>query len=420
MLCREFYINRREQYMKLLPEMSIGIEMAGDTRVSTSDECYPFEPFRNFYYLTGCDTPGMIYMAIKTGSFQREILFIERPDEKKILYEGAGAGAELLKEQTGIGQIEYLDHLQNVISRYMYDLDIRELYIDMGKWDPYHLDDPVQRFCEEFRRVFPYVAIRNIHQQLCALRPIKQPEEIEAHRKAAAVTTEAVCCMLAHIRPDMRESHIEGYYDLILKKYGCGHAFDTIAASGRNALTLHYGANSSIARDGDMILFDLGASYKYYCTDVSRTYPVNGRFTKQQRELYEVVLKGLDAAISLSKPGYRKEQLQQESKRVMAEELMKLGKIKKPEEIARYYKHGSGHLIGLNTHDEGDSTELLLTPGMMFTLEPGLYFQEEGIGIRIEDTLLVTEDGVEVLSESIPKRVDEIEEFMAKSHSFDV
>lgn len=413
MLSRDFYIGRREEYMKLLPELSVGIEMAGDERVSTHDECYPFEPYRNFFYLTGCDTPGVIYMAVKAKTYQREYLFIERQSEQQILFEGANASVDTLKEQTGIENILYLDEFQRMLSR-VCSQNIRELYIDMGKWDPYHLDDPVQRFCEEFRKVFPYITIRNIHHELCALRPIKEPEEIEAHRKAAAVTVEAVTYMLKHIKPGMRESHIEGYYDLILKKHGCGHAFPTIAASGRNALTLHYGENSSIAQNGDMILFDLGGSYEYYCTDVSRTYPVNGKFTEEQKALYEVVLKGLDTAIALSKPGVVKDDLQKESKRVMAEELIKLGKIEKPEEIDQYYKHGSGHLIGLNTHDEGDS-ELLLAPGMMFTLEPGLYFEEEGIGIRIEDTLLVTEDGVDVLTDSIPKRIDEIEAIMAEN-----
>ena len=413
MLSRDFYAGRRKQYIDLLPEMSIGIEMAGTEKISTNDECYPFEVFRNFYYLTGCDEPGMIYMVIKTKSWVKEFLFTERPSEKKILFEGAGAGKDALKEQTGIEMIDYLDQFESWISRFMYSYDIQDVYVDLGKWNPFQMDDPVQRWSESFKKAFPYVTIHNIHHKLCALRPIKEPEEIEAHRKAAAITVEAVCFMLENLKPGMRESYIEGYYDLILKKYGAGHAFSTIAASGRNALTLHYGENCCTAQDGDLILFDLGASWEYYGTDVSRTYPVNGHFTEQQRVLYEIVLKGLDVAIELAKPGYKKEDLQKESKRVMAEELVKIGRIEKPEEIDQFYKHGSGHNIGLDTHDEGDTGELYLAPGMMFTLEPGLYFEEEGIGIRIEDTLLVTEDGVEVLTEAIPKRVDEIEAFMA-------
>ena len=177
---------------------------------------------------------------------------------------------------------------------------------------------------------------------------------------------------------------------------------------------MHYVDNDTQTKDGDLILFDLGAQWNYYCADVSRTYPVNGKFTERQKQLYNIVLKGLEAAENASKPGQLKSELQQISKKVMAEELVKIGKIEKEEDISKYYFHGSGHNIGLNTHDVGDHNDLLLEENLMFTLEPGLYFDDEAIGIRIEDTLLVTKDGVEVMSAGIPKTVEEIEAFMAK------
>lgn len=160
------------------------------------------------------------------------------------------------------------------------------------------------------------------------------------------------------------------------------------------------------------MLVDLGASWEYYCADVSRTFPANGKFTPRQKLLYEIVLAGLTAALEAAKPGQRKDELQLISKRVMADELVKAGILSAPEEIEKYYLHGSGHFIGLYTHDVGEDPENLLQKDMMFTLEPGLYFPEEGIGIRIEDTLLVTEDGCEVLTADIPKTVEEIEVFM--------
>ena len=167
-------------------------------------------------------------------------------------------------------------------------------------------------------------------------------------------------------------------------------------------------------KDGDMVLYDLGAKWGGYDADVSRTYPINGHFTEEQKTLYNIVLKGLDAAIAATKPGQPKNELQELSKQVMAEELIRIGMIEKPEEIIRYYFHGSGHYIGLYTHDVGDDNALL-EEDMVFTLEPGLYFDELGIGIRIEDTLVVTKDGCEVLSGGIPKTVEEIEAFMQKS-----
>ncbi len=171
--------------------------------------------------------------------------------------------------------------------------------------------------------------------------------------------------------------------------------------------------NDRQMQDGDMVLFDLGAEWGYYASDVSRTFPVNGKFTQQQKDLYNVVLKGLNAALDATKPGQKKSELQEISKNVMAEELIKLGMIEKPEEISKYYFHGSGHYIGLYTHDVGNDNELL-EEDMVFTLEPGLYFDDLNLGIRIEDTLVVTKDGCEVMSDGIPKTVEEIEAFMAR------
>lgn len=191
------------------------------------------------------------------------------------------------------------------------------------------------------------------------------------------------------------------------------HAFPTIAASGINACCMHYERNDCQMQDGSLILFDLGAEWGYYASDISRTFPVNGKFTEEQAALYNVVLKGLDAAIAASKPGKPKNELQDLSKSVMAEELIRLGYIEKPEEISRYYFHGSGHYIGMYAHDVGNDNAPL-EEDMMFTLEPGLYFDDLKLGIRIEDTLLVTKDGCEVLSGRIPKTIEEIEAFMRK------
>jgi len=210
----------------------------------------------------------------------------------------------------------------------------------------------------------------------------------------------------------MYEYEIEAHFDYTLRSMNARHAFPTIAASGINACCMHYEENNRRMQDGEMILFDLGAECGYYAADVSRTFPVNGKFTGLQRELYNIVLAGLDAAIKASRPGQPKNELQELSKSVMADELVRLGYMEKPEDISRYYFHGSGHYIGLYAHDVGDDNARL-EEDMMFTLEPGLYFDDLKLGIRIEDTLLVTKNGCEVLSGKIPKTVEEIEAFMA-------
>ena len=172
------------------------------------------------------------------------------------------------------------------------------------------------------------------------MRTVKSKEEIEAHYKSAAITEEAVKNMLKNMKPGMTESQIEAYYDFVLKSHNVKiPAFWTIAATGKNACIMHYVDNNTKTKDGDMILFDLGAQWDHYCTDVSRTYPVNGKFTERQKQLYNVVLKGLDAALAATKPGQLKGELQLISKRVMAEELVKIGKISTVEEIDKYYFH---------------------------------------------------------------------------------
>jgi len=302
--------------------------------------------------------------------------------------------------------------LEKFFSRLLFRIPMDTLVVDEI---PYQMDLPQTRqaaWIEKLLKTYPFLSVKNSNFELGILRSHKQPEEISAHRKACKVTEAGVKAMLQNIHPGMTEGQIEAYFDFMLKTEGAGKAFDTIAASGKNACTLHYSENNCTLKDGDLILYDLGASWNYYCADVSRTYPVNGVFTKRQRELYNVVLKGLDAALALTRPGQQKDLLQKVSREVMAKELVALGVIQKEEEIQKYYKHGSGHFIGLFCHDVGKDNAIL-EKDMVFTLEPGLYFAEEGIGIRIEDTILVTEDGYELLSGGIPKTPDEIEAFMA-------
>lgn len=413
MLTKRFHQSRRDAYAALLPEGALGLLFSGDEVFKVADEFYPFEVNRDFYYLTGYDKPRAVYAAYKKNDKVRDLLFIEPIDAHAVLYNGPMATAESLSKTLGISDIRYTDTLEDFLSRLFFGQNITTLMVDEL---PYQLslpETPARAMIQKLIRTYPFLQVQNSNFLLGELRSHKEPEEIDAHRKACQVTEQGVKAMLQHLRPGMTEGQIEAYFDFALKTEGAGHAFDTIAASGKNACTLHYSENNAMMQDGDLILYDLGASWNLYCADVSRTYPVNGKFTKRQRVLYEVVLKGLNAALDAAKPGQPKHLLQELSKQVMADELIKLGMIQKPEEISRYYKHGSGHFIGLFTHDVGDD-QAILEKDMVFTLEPGLYFAEEGIGIRIEDTLLVTENGCEVLSAGIPKDPDEIEAYMAQ------
>lgn len=413
MISKEFHASRRALYSDLLEDNSIGFVFSGEEKQEKGDQLYPFTPYANFYYLTGFSQPKAILMVTKLEGKITETLFIDHPDEMAKRWLGIFYTRESVAEETGIQQVEYLERFEASIPLFSRIKRIQHLYVDIANWEGPFAQNEAQKFAHKLHTYDPTIPLHNSFHALSLIRQVKTPEEIALHRKACAITSKGVKSILDHLHPDMHEYEIEAYFDFVLKSSNARHAFPTIAASGRNACSMHYVANDRKMPDGDMILFDLGAEWGYYASDVSRTFPVNGKFTDQQKDLYNVVLKGLTAAIAATRPGQPKNELQEISKAVMAEELIKLGMIRKPEEIMKYYFHSSGHYIGLYTHDVGDD-KALLEENMMFTLEPGLYFDELNLGIRIEDTILITKDGCEILTDDIPKTVEDIENHMAK------
>jgi Xaa-Pro aminopeptidase len=253
------------------------------------------------------------------------------------------------------------------------------------------------------------------HPILAKLRQIKRPVEVENIKKAIEITGRGINAMLKNARAGMYEYEIEAYFDFELKRAGVkDFAFKSIAASGKNATVLHYSENNCKAADNDLILLDVGAQYGYYSGDITRTFPVNGKFTPRQRELYDIVLGGNRLIVDTIKPGIEFKSLNIKLKEYYAAELKKIGLIENADEVSKYYYHGVSHMLGLETHDVGRHNEGLLKAGMVLTVEPGLYIAEEGIGIRIEDDVLVTENGCEVLSPDIPRTAEEIEAVMAE------
>lgn len=411
MISKEFHASRRKLYADLMEDNSMGFVFAENQKSDKGDQFFPFTPYANFYYLTGFKEPKAILKMVKRNGKVSETLYVEHTDETMKRWLGVFYTKESVKEETGIENVEYLENFRKSVPLFNGPERIKHVYVDMANWSGEYSMTEAQKFASEIRTKYPDIPIHNTFDEIAAIRRVKTKEEIELHRKACKITELGVKNILANLKPDMHEYEAEAYFDFTLKSNNARHAFTTIAGSAENACSMHYDKNDRLMKDGDMILFDLGAEWGYYAADVSRTYPVNGRFTEQQKTLYNIVLKGLESAIAAAKPGQPKEELQTLSKNVMAEELIKIGMIEKPEEINKYYFHGSGHYIGLYTHDVGDS-DILLEEDMVFTLEPGLYFDDLKLGIRIEDTLVVTKDGCEVFSKDIPKTVEEIEAFM--------
>ena len=413
MITKDFHASKRKLYSDLLEDGSAGFVFSGGQRGDRGDMMPHFTPYANFYYLTGFTQPKAVLMITKIAGKVREVLFIDHPNEMAKRWLGIFYTKESVKEETGIENVEYLETFEDSLPFFSGSGRVQNVYIDIANWEGAFSTNEAQKFAARVHEYNPTLKMHNTFYDLGLMRQVKSPEEIALHRKACDITAKGVENILAHLRPDMYEYEIEAHFDYTLRSMNARHAFPTIAASEANACCMHYEDNHRKMLDGDMILFDLGAEWGYYAADVSRTFPVNGKFTEQQKELYNVVLAGLDAALAASKPGQPKEELQELSKSVMADELIRLGYIQKPEEISKYYFHGSGHYIGLYAHDVGNN-DVPLEENMMFTLEPGLYFDDLKLGIRIEDTLLVTKDGCEALSGKIPKTVEEIEEFMAQ------
>lgn len=410
-----FKNNRKKVISSLKEEKAIIFLFAGKAQHKTCDQFFPFEPNRNFYYMTGIDKPHLIYMAIKNGDNIDETLFIERYDELKAKWSGKTIGEEEAKNISGIDNIKYIDEFYASISVPMFRNSIETVYLDL---ENRYLDKSKRAFREaEFlKENYPYISIKNIYNDLGYFRLFKEEQEIEYMKKAIDITKKGIENIWKNAKPNMMEYELEACFDYEVKRNGSkDKAFNTILASGGNATVLHYEDNNDKINDGELVLIDLGATYKYYNADISRTFPVNGKFSDRQKQLYNIVLEGQRKVIEAIKPGLPFKRLNEILLEHYEEELTKIGLIKDKSEISKYYYHGVSHYLGLDTHDVSRDlgTDNGLKKGMVITVEPGLYIAEEGIGIRIEDDILVTETGYENLSKDIIKTVEEIENFFS-------
>jgi len=410
---KDFFTKNRKELHKNLEEGSILLLFAGTAPYKSADEQYPFIANRNFYYLTGIDKDKIIFLMTKIDGKISEKLFIQRPDPLMAKWVGATITEDEAKVVSGIDGIEYLDRFEMSIGSILNRNRIDQIYLDLERQEITTSKTESQDFAKMVNERYPYIRIKNIYHDIAELRMIKSDEEIERIKKAIGITNDGIMNMLSNIDSDMMEYEIEAYFNFTLNKNGINNkAFETIAASGKNATILHYVDKDCKVKDGDLILFDLGAQYKYYNADISRTFPVNGKFTERQKQVYNIVLQAQKAVEEAAKPGLAFKELNEIAKKVLTEGCKELGLIKEDKDISKYYFHGVSHYLGMDTHDVGSHT--ILKPGMVITNEPGLYIEEEFIGIRIEDDLLITEDGCENLSKGIIKTVEEIEAYMKK------
>lgn len=409
-----FFERNRNRLKVLLPDESLTILFAGKAPQKSADEDYAFVPNRNFYYLTGINEPNVILMMKKNGQTFEETLFIEKADPVMEKWVGKTVSKEEAENISGIKDIKYVDSFESFVAGNFFTNQAKQVCLDLERRGWSGAPTSTFLFAKHIREHYPHVTISNIYPEICDLRVFKTTEEIQKIKESIEITKEGIYNVLKNAKPGMMEYQLEAHFDFTLKYNGVrDYAFKTITASGKNATVLHYEHNNAQTKDGDLVLLDLGAQKDYYSSDISYTFPVNGKFTDRQKVLYNIVLKALKETTAMIKPGLPYADLNEHAKKVLSEECKKIGLIQEDSEISKYYYHSVGHFLGLDTHDVGSYKDRVLEPGMVITIEPGLYIEEESIGIRIEDDILVTEDGFENLSKDIMRETEEIEQFMA-------
>ena len=389
---------------------SLCVLTAGPLVKESADETYAFSVNRNFYYLTGIDEADVVLVLLK-GKEEKEVLYIKKSDPAYEKWYAATISREEAFRRSNIEDIRYLDDLEEDLRKAVEDHEISTVYVDDE-------EDPVIHFGMDIIDQFEFLDemdIDNIYEVIAKLRSSKEEEEIEKMMEAIHVTNEGIHCLLDHLKPGMKEYEIEAYYNFVLNSHQLTRSFTTIAASGKNGVVLHYSTNNDTLKENELILFDLGVAKDRYCSDISRTFPISGKFSERQRMVYDIVLKAQQKVFEAAKPGVTTRQLNDVVIEHYQKELKRIGLIKEGtrEEVLNYYWHGVSHSIGLDVHDVGVGRDEPLPVGAVISNEPGLYIAEWNIGIRIEDDIHITENGAEWMSKEILKDPDEIEAYLA-------
>ena len=430
----------KERRQKVLAQMENGIALlpSANMQVRSNDTEFPFRQESNFYYLTGFDEPDALLMLCKKDKENKTVLFLRERDPEMEMWVGKRLGVEPACETLDVDEAYDIKDLEKELPRLLEGT--AHLYLDTFRENEYiHTVKKVSEALSHVRTVD--VSPRNyihLNTLIEKMRLHKEPEEIEQIKKALTITSQAHHAAMAMVEPGMKEYEIQAVIEYIFKKYGSQHdAYGTIVAGGNNANTLHYVDNKAVLNSGDMMLIDAGCEWNYYASDITRTTPINGKFSKPQQALYEGILDVQQKIIRSIKPGISKQQLQEKSELLLAQVMLDLGILKGSlDEIIekkthrKYYPHGIGHWMGLDVHDtcpykDENGKEILFDEGVILTIEPAIYLPEDdmdipdvyrGIGIRTEDNILVTKNGNENLSSDIAKSVREIEKMCTKDY----
>ena len=396
---------------------------------------YRYRQDANFYYLTGFEEPEAVCVIAPDHPEHQYVLFVRPRAPEQEVWTGKRAGVEGAKERFGADEAYPIEEFDEKISEYIGTSE--QLYYGFGADDAFN--QKIIELLKGYRRhrlregTGPTTLI-DPTDLLAGMRLVKDETELGRIRKAVGISVEAHMAAMQTVRPGIYEYELESLIDSIYRKNGgTGPAFLTIVAKGANATTLHYTTNDCQIKDGDLVLIDAGCEYQYYCGDITRTFPANGKFTDPQRAIYQSVLDAQCEIIESIRPGVSIGDPAQKAVEMLTEAMLELGllvgekeKIIEEQEYRKFYMHSVGHMLGVEVHDVAKTRDgeehKTFQPGMVMTVEPGLYIDPDsenippeysGIGVRIEDNILVTESGCEVLTGAVPKTIDEIEKLMA-------
>lgn len=411
---RFYMLNRQRLVDSIKDDQCIMIFSSGYEKTKSADENYEFQVNNNFYYLTGIKQPNVHLIIIKDKDKHMEILYIDEYDE---MYE-KWMGHRLTKSEacaiSGVyySNIDYLSSFEDDLKLYLSDCNT--VYLDLETNINTNHNSFGLTLKDKLLNTNSNVEIKDSYEKVVLLRMSKQRCEIKAIRNAIKTTKDGIEALMKNASEGMYEYQLEAYFDFVLKQDGNKPtSFKTIAAGGINATTLHYSTNNSLLRNNDLVLFDLGCKDEGYCSDITRTFPVNGKFTDLQKTIYNIVLKANKTVLNKAKAGMTLSDLQMICIDVLAKGCLKAKLIEKYEDIKKYYFHGVSHSIGLDTHDPY-LRKMPLPENAVISNEPGLYFKEYNIGIRIEDDILIKKGRAINLSKDIIKSVKDIEDFMKK------
>ena len=430
------YKARRDSVMKLIGDDAAVILYSAPERIRNADVEYSYRQDDNFYYLTGFTEPNSILMLSSKGikvkvddsttKTVNEILFVQERDPQKETWTGRRYGEEGALKLIGVQCAKTNDNFKKIFSSLLFS-GIKYVYTpsvpSTTDGELKELLTPIQNWVENSSQWNSKVELRDPNPMIRTMRIIKDKDEIAMLRKATDISVLAHNQAIMSCEPGMYEYEIQAVYEYVFKKMGAEYSgYPCINGSGENSVILHYDSNRKKITNGELVLSDCAAEYHGYSSDVTRTYPANGKFSKEQKEVYQIVLNTQKAAIEMMKTGVKWSDVTAVADSMIERGLFDLGilKIKGDKAFRKFYMHGLGHPVGLNVHDVGQS---VLVSGMLYTVEPGIYIAEgaEGvdpkyynIGVRIEDVILVTDSGNENLSAGAPREISEIESLMKK------